>query len=253
MGLFRKKKKESKAEDNKDEKLLEQDHPEPSAPPGQESKDYGTIDKKDENDEAIVATKDDPADDDDTPIHGPLPENGSIFSHLFPTQTADQPLPELDPREERAHKTLMRLEHVMDDLITIPGTEKRVGIDPIIGFIPVVGDMASAAVSLVFVSRAAPTLSRYTVARMLVNVGIDSIVGCVPLLGDFFDFGFRANTRNMAIFEDHMKRGVQARTAQDQAWVCRIVVFFILSVTLMCVTTTVLFVLLILWLTGNLS
>lgn len=244
MGFFKKKQDAIKKEQEKEEP---KEHPKPSAPqePAPTVTNYDSIGKKEEAVAGAGDTKPEAP-------PSPLPQKGSIFSNLFPTQTADQPLPELNAREERAHKQLKRLEYVMDNLVQIPGTETRVGIDPIIGFLPVVGDMASAAVSLAFVSRAAPTLSRYTVARMLVNVGIDGVVGAVPIVGDFFDFGFKANTRNMAIFEDHMKRGGQARRELDQKWLWKIVFVFVFVTSMMCIGTTVLFILLIMWLTGNL-
>lgn len=42
------------------------------------------------------------------------------------------------------NRTSRAIAHIMDDLITIPGTNRRVGLDPIVGLIPGVGDAAGA-------------------------------------------------------------------------------------------------------------
>jgi hypothetical protein len=141
----------------------------------------------------------------------------------------------------------------MDDAVKIPGLNRRIGLDPVIGLIPGVGDFGSALVSLVVVARAAPHLSRYTVARMLINVWIDAVTGVVPLVGDIFDIGWKANERNLAIFEDHMKVGAEIRNSVDKRWLIMVLVAFIVFV---CVTTGIILaciILLILWLTGNLN
>jgi hypothetical protein len=83
------------------------------------------------------------------------------------------------------------------------------GIDPIIGLMPVVGNVSTALVSLTLVAGAAPVLSRYTATRMLINVWTDAVVGLVPLVGDLFDFGWKANARNLTISEDHVKVDAQ--------------------------------------------
>jgi hypothetical protein len=54
---------------------------------------------------------------------------------------------------------------------------------------------------------------RSTLIRMLANVGVDTLVGEIPLLGDLFDFGWKSNTRNIALLEQHLERPVAAKAA----------------------------------------
>jgi hypothetical protein len=183
-------------------------------------------------------------------------DDRDLWNNLNPeSNNHEQPMPQLNPQEERIYKQLQRIQYMMDDAFAVPCTcgYYRVGLDPLVGLIPVLGDCASAVVSLVLVARAAPVLSKYTTTRMLINVGIDATVGMIPLVGDVFDFGFKANSRNLAIFEQHMKQGVKQRRSVDKFYVCSIVallVFWLVSVAAVGIFLTVY---LILWLTGHLS
>lgn len=102
---------------------------------------------------------------------------------------------------------------LLDSSIPIPGTGRRIGIDPILGLIPFVGDFGGAILSgyivLAAAQAGAPTL---TLVRMIGNVGLDSLVGAVPLLGDLFDAAWKANSKNVALLERHVA-GVSAGNA----------------------------------------
>jgi hypothetical protein len=96
-----------------------------------------------------------------------------------------------------------RLVRVMDDSITVPGTNFRFGLDAILGlFFPGAGDAVTAVSQVALVAAAirarAPGV---TIARMLLNVALDAVAGSVPILGDLFDAGFKANRRNLQIVE----------------------------------------------------
>jgi hypothetical protein len=92
-----------------------------------------------------------------------------------------------------------RMARLLDASWRIPGTRFRVGLDPLIGLIPVVGDLAGAAASLWLVHRARRLgARRRTVGRMLVAVLLEATLGAVPLVGDLFDAGFKANQRILA-------------------------------------------------------
>ena len=99
-------------------------------------------------------------------------------------------------------RTLARL---LDDLIRIPGTNIGIGLDPVIGLIPGLGDVIGGAMSgyilLVAAKEGAPTS---VLARMLGNIALDSVVGVIPLLGDLFDVGVKANRRNVDLLERYL-------------------------------------------------
>lgn len=97
---------------------------------------------------------------------------------------------------------LRALARTLDSAVPIPGTKIRFGADALLGLVPVVGDLAGAALSgYVVLSAARLGVPRAVLARMVANLGADALVGAVPLLGDFFDVGWRANTRNVALLE----------------------------------------------------
>lgn len=88
----------------------------------------------------------------------------------------------------------------MDAAVSIPGTRWRIGLDGLLGLIPVVGDGVAAAIALYIVAEAyrlkAPPL---LLLRMLANIALDFLVGLVPVFGDIADVGFRANRRNVEL------------------------------------------------------
>jgi hypothetical protein len=107
----------------------------------------------------------------------------------------------------RALGEVEMLAWLLDNSIPVPGTGRRFGIDAIIGFVPVVGDLVSGGIGLFVVWRASRMgLPRIAVARMLAYSAIDFVVGSVPVLGDAFDLWFKANTRNLGIMRRYLER-----------------------------------------------
>jgi hypothetical protein len=101
---------------------------------------------------------------------------------------------------------------LLDSAVRIPGTNIRFGLDPLIGLVPVIGDAIGAIFSTIIIFHAARLgAPRSTLFRMMANVGLDTIVGEVPLLGDLVDFGWKSNSRNLALLEEHLKQPVAAR------------------------------------------
>jgi Domain of unknown function (DUF4112) len=97
------------------------------------------------------------------------------------------------------------LARLLDNAIAIPGTNWRIGLDPIIGLIPGVGDMIGAVLSGYIVLEAVRAeVPTFTLARMLVNVGIDTLLGSIPALGDVFDAAWKSNVMNVALLERHL-------------------------------------------------
>jgi hypothetical protein len=128
-----------------------------------------------------------------------------------------QPNPHLSPGSKPHSDKIRRLRsltHILDNAIAIPGTGYRVGIDPILGLLPGAGDFLGSAFSGYIVLEAALMgLPRETLIRMFFNIILDEIVGSVPVVGDFFDFGFKANVKNMALLEAHLATPQQSKKA----------------------------------------
>ena len=97
------------------------------------------------------------------------------------------------------------LARLLDNAIPVPGTNWRIGLDPILGLIPGVGDLIGAVLSGYIVLEAVRAeVPTFTLARMLVNVGIDTLLGAIPGLGDVFDAAWKSNVMNVALLERHL-------------------------------------------------
>jgi len=111
-------------------------------------------------------------------------------------------------RNERSLHTLRRLARLFDAQFRVPGTDFRFGIDPLIGLVPGIGDLASPVLTIAMIWQAARLrVPKVVLARMVLNALIDAGVGAIPVAGDLFDFAWRANEWNMALLERHAMPG----------------------------------------------
>ncbi|MFM5955023.1 MAG: DUF4112 domain-containing protein [Novosphingobium sp.] len=99
------------------------------------------------------------------------------------------------------------LEQLLEGMFHVPGLGRKVGLDALLGLIPVAGDAIAAAMGLYLVWEARNLgMPKWQLWRMAGNVGIDFAVGAVPVAGDLFDFLFRSNTRNLKIIRKHLDK-----------------------------------------------
>lgn len=107
------------------------------------------------------------------------------------------------PEEERhALERARKVSDLLDEAVTVPGTDYQIGLDPILGVLPISGDAVSAVISLYIVAEAARAgVSLSTLAVMVALVGVDAVVGSVPILGTVFDAVWKANTWNVNLLE----------------------------------------------------
>lgn len=117
-----------------------------------------------------------------------------------------------DELASRVPADLRRLARVLDSAVRIPGTDIRLGLDPLLGLLPGLGDALSTLLSGWLVVRAAGLgASPATLARMVGNLLVDAAIGTIPVLGDLFDVGWRANERNLALLEGQLSDPVRRR------------------------------------------
>ena len=106
------------------------------------------------------------------------------------------------------------LARLLDDLIRIPGTSVGIGLDPIIGLIPGVGDVIGGLMSSYILMIAAQEgVPASVLIRMLGNIALDSLVGVVPVLGDLFDVGIKSNRRNVDLLERYLATPSKTKAA----------------------------------------
>jgi hypothetical protein len=152
----------------------------------------------------------------------------------------------LDPRRV---ERLRRIAWLLDRSIRIPGTRVRLGLDPLVGLIPGIGDLVGGLFSLYIILEAARLgVPRGLLGRMGWNVALDTLVGEIPVLGDLFDIGFQSNTRNLALLDDHVRAPGEARRAS-----ARFVALLIGGLLLLAVGTIALAVVLVRLVSGLLQ
>lgn len=106
-------------------------------------------------------------------------------------------------------RRVQRLAWVLDAAFRLPGTRFRLGIDALVGLIPVGGSLIMGAVSLYIVWEAwQMRLPPSVLARMVANILLETAVDAVPVAGDIFDAAFKANLRNVALMEQALGRKV---------------------------------------------
>ncbi|WP_135301874.1 DUF4112 domain-containing protein [Haloarcula amylovorans] len=108
-------------------------------------------------------------------------------------------------REEAALQRVETVSNLLDDAIPVPGTDFRIGLDPILSVLPVAGDIIAGAFSLYpLVEAVRLDVPRSTLAKMLLLVAVDIAGGSVPVLGTVFDAFWKANVWNQEMLEDHI-------------------------------------------------
>ncbi len=96
----------------------------------------------------------------------------------------------------------------MDSQFQLPGTRFRFGLDPLLGLLPVVGDLSTTVVSIaLLLTMARHGASGAVVVRMALNILIDTVVGGIPIIGNVFDFAYKSNERNVALLRRHYAEG----------------------------------------------
>jgi hypothetical protein len=122
------------------------------------------------------------------------------------TRIAPGSLP-LGRHAQDVRKRVEAMEQLLERSLTIPGTNYKVGLDAILGLVPVGGDVIAAILGLYMVWEARNLkMPASTMARMLGNVGFDWLIGLVPVVGDAADFMFKSNSRNLRLIKRHLDR-----------------------------------------------
>jgi hypothetical protein len=139
---------------------------------------------------------------------------------------------------------IARIVKLMDSSIRIPGTSITFGIEPIIGLVPVLGDVIdfgiSAWIMLVLMQNNA---SGRVKAKMLLNVGIDALLMFIPVLGNIIDFFYKANQRNLILALEHYEEGKH----QGSAWPVLLPVFLALFAMLAAIIAGTVWIFMLIW------
>lgn len=133
-------------------------------------------------------------------------------------------------------KRLRQLSRLLDNMVNIPGTKVGIGLDPIIGLLPIGGDVLGLLFSFYIIIEAAQLgVSTATLARMVMNVIVDSLVGAIPMLGDLFDFAWKANNYNIILLEEALKSPQKNKKADKSFMVVFSIGLFFLAIVLIAI------------------
>lgn len=122
---------------------------------------------------------------------------------------------------------ISKLVKLMDTAFTIPFTNIKFGLDPIIGLFPIVGPIVDYGISAyLLLSMLKNGASGKVVLKMLGNITVDGLVGSIPFLGNIFDVFYKANRRNLILATEHFEEGKHEGSAKP--YIIAIVGFFTL-------------------------
>ncbi|MDC8450502.1 MAG: DUF4112 domain-containing protein [Nitrospira sp.] len=140
--------------------------------------------------------------------------------------TESKPRIQVLPRDEAREHLLTiadMLAKVMDTTVRIPGTSWYIGLDPLLGLIPGIGDAIANLIGTIILGLATRLrLPRIVVARMGLNLLINGTIGAIPIFGDLFSVWFRSHTRNAALLREAAMRP-DRETAVDWVYVSGII------------------------------
>lgn len=123
------------------------------------------------------------------------------IDQLFATMGVDT----RDPQKIRQRVEMLEL--LLERSFVIPGINRAVGLDSIVGLVPVIGDFVTAAMGAYIVWEGRNLgMPKWQLWRMAGNIAVDTALGAVPVAGDAFDFLFRSNSRNLRIIRKHLDK-----------------------------------------------
>lgn len=129
----------------------------------------------------------------------------ALSQEQFSQMAKDLPGMGSDPHSVRVRVEAM--EKLLERSFHIPGTRIPFGLDMVVGLVPVLGDIVTAAMGAYIVWEARNLgMSKWQLIRMAANVGVDTAIGAIPLIGDAFDFVWRSNSKNLRIIKKHLDR-----------------------------------------------
>lgn len=155
-------------------------------------------------------------------------------------------IPEVLEPDEKLPRDLVALRNLgilLDRAFEVPGTNRRVGIAPIIGLVPGIGDFISAMLSTwIVVGALRHRVPPGKILRMVVNIVVDAAIGTIPVVGDIFDFLFQENLSNVQTLFKYRNREKPPRTT---AQISLIAISIVITILISIILTIILLVILL--------
>ena len=123
------------------------------------------------------------------------------------------------------------LAYLLDSSIPIPGTSIRIGLDPLIGLIPGLGDaIAGIGGAVILLLAGQLQVPRIVLVRMAMNIALNSLLGAIPVAGDIFSAWFKSNLKNAELLERHASPGFRSSTVGDWVFVLGLTVIVLILI-----------------------
>lgn len=166
------------------------------------------------------------------------------MSVLDEEDLSDGRVDDADPERQALRSAAELLAKVLDLALTIPGTQIRIGLDPVFGLVPGIGDaFASAVGSVILLIAARLQVPKIVLIRMGMNLLINGVVGMIPVAGDAFSIWFQSNRLNARLLADCAKPSPPRSTVGD--WLV------VGGVLLVCLAAVIGAMVSVLWLAGR--
>ena len=134
----------------------------------------------------------------------------------------------LSSAQEQRLKALRSISELLDSAFVVPGTTYRIGLDPIIGLVPIIGDLASPLFTIGVLWQGRDLgIPKVVQLRMIFNAAIDALIGAIPVAGDLFDFAWKSSQMNLALLERHAYEELRA-SAGDWLFVVAMILLVVL-------------------------
>jgi len=131
----------------------------------------------------------------------PAAEFGRIVTDPVPHLPPVSPTP--DSQREALVAMAELLAKILDTTVRIPGTRIYLGLDPLLGLIPGIGDMLANLIgTAILILAARLQVPQIVIARMSLNLLINGTIGTIPILGDLFSVWFRSHARNAVLLRE---------------------------------------------------
>ena len=134
-----------------------------------------------------------------------------------------------EPGTRRKH--LEQLAWLLDNSIRVPFTNRRIGLDSLVGLVPGIGDAVGGLMSTwILFQGMRLRVPWFTFMRMVVNVAVEVVVGFIPVVGDLFDMGWKANQRNVELLSDYLDRPVETARSSVVLMMCVLLMLIVVGV-----------------------
>ena len=154
------------------------------------------------------------------------------MDHMTISHSTKNPNTSQRPTSQPSGDLVKMIATILDSAFTIPGTNIRIGLDPLLGLIPGIGDyltnLIGTSLLIIAIRSGVPLI---VIFRMSCNIFLNMAIGAIPGIGDLFSFWFKSNVRNAELFQRYSQFPPPASTALDWVYVVTLMTSIVIALT----------------------